>query len=219
MNFINLVLNFIFPQTCGICEKICDDVICNRCKKQLEKITFSTRKCFLDLNGIYYDEHMYLFKYNGIIREKIKLYKFGEQGYLCDFFAKIIFLDKKTMNYIEKYDYITPIPLHKHRKRERGYNQSELILNSLNKLDKNIKIEKDILFKIKNIKPQSSLNELERKENIRNAFIVNNIEKIRNKKILIFDDVYTTGSTTNECARILKEKGAIKVGVLTIAKD
>lgn len=219
MNFIDLVLNFFFPQTCGMCEKICNDVICSKCRKKLKEITFSNRKCFLELNGIYYDEHMHLFKYNGIIKEKIRLYKFGEQGYLCDFFAKIIFLDKKTMNYIGKYDYIIPVPLHKYRKRERGYNQSELILNSLHQLDKNIKIEKDILLKIKNIKAQSGLNELERKENIKNAFIVNNIEKIKNKKILIFDDVYTTGSTTNECARVLKEKGAIKVGILTIAKD
>lgn len=76
-----------------------------------------------------------------------------------------------------------------------------------------------MLIKNKNIKPQSSLNKIDRANNIKNAYEIKNIKKIQNKKILLFDDVFTTGNTTNECSRILKENGAIKVGVLTIAKD
>lgn len=123
------------------------------------------------------------------------------------------------MKYINNYDYIIPIPLHKYRNRERGYNQSFLILKALAKKNKNIIIRNNILQKQRNIKPQSSLNKLERKNNIKNAYTITNKLEIKNKKILLFDDVFTTGSTTNECSRILKENGAKKIGVLTIAKD
>lgn len=219
MNLISAALNLFFPKTCGVCEKICNDVICNACKKKLEKIMFPTRKCFLETTGIYYDEHMHIFKYEGIIKDKLRQYKFKDQAYLCEFFAEIIYSNEKIMKYIRNYEYIVPIPLHKYRKRERGYNQSYLILKELSKKDKNVIIKTDILQKQKNIKPQSSLNKLERGNNIKNAYCVVNRNNIINKKILLFDDVFTTGSTTNECSKILKECGAKKVGVLTIAKD
>ena len=86
-------------------------------------------------------------------------------------------------------------------------------------MDKNIIIKNNILQKQRNIKPQSSMNKLERKNNIKNAYTITNKLEIKNKKILLFDDVFTTGSTTNECSRMLKENGAKKIGVLTIAKD
>ena len=114
---------------------------------------------------------------------------------------------------------IIPVPLHKYRSRERGYNQSFLILKALAKKNKNIIIKNNILQKQRNIKPQSSMNKLERKNNIKNAYTITNKLEIKNKKILLFDDVFTTGSTTNECSRMLKENGAKKIGVLTIAKD
>ena len=141
MNLFNAVLNLFFPKTCGICEKICTSAICSVCKKKLEKITIPHRKCFLEITGIYYDEHMHIFKYEGLIKEKIRQYKFGNQAYLCEFFAEIIYSNKKVMKYINKYDYIIPIPLHKYRNRERGYNQSFLILKALAKKNKNIIIK------------------------------------------------------------------------------
>lgn len=219
MELINKALNFFFPQTCGICEKICEDAICHKCRKKLDMIIFPNRKCYLNLKGVYYDEHMHIFKYTGIIKEKITQYKFKDKAYLYDFFSEIICSNKKVMKYIYGYDYIIPIPLSKYRKRLRGYNQTYLIVKELQKRDNTINIETEILYKEKNIKPQSTLNEIERKINIKNAYIVKNIEKIKDKKILLFDDVFTTGSTTNECSRLLKENGAKKVGVLTIAKD
>ena len=70
-----------------------------------------------------------------------------------------------------------------------------------------------------NIGKGGALNKLERKNNIKNAYTITNKLEIKNRKILLFDDVFTTGSTTNECSRVLKENGAKKIGVLTIAKD
>jgi phosphoribosyltransferase len=220
MDFLNMVSNLFFPQTCAICDKICDEIICNKCKIKLEYTIYPNRKCFLNRSGIYYDEHMHICKYSGIIKDIIRKYKFKDHAYLYKFFAQIIYKNKKVMEYIQKYDYIIPVPLHKYRYRERGYNQAYLILKELSKLEKNIIIENNIIKKIENIKPQSTLNKAERKNNIKGVYeIISEENVIKNKKILIFDDVFTTGSTTNECSRILKEKNAKKVGILTIAKD
>ena len=219
VNLLDIFINTLYPQTCGICNKLSKKPICRKCKNKLDKIIFPKRKVFLPLSGIYYDEHMYLFKYEGIIKQKIILYKFYDKSYLYKFFADIIYKNLKIMEYIKSYDIIIPVPLAKYRKRERGYNQTYLILKELYKKDKSIIIKNNILQKQKNIKPQSSLNRLERKNNIKNVYCVVNQNNIIDKKIVLFDDVFTTGSTTNECSRILKEYGAKKVGILTIAKD
>ena len=109
--------------------------------------------------------------------------------------------------------------MHKKKKNQRGYNQSELIAKETAKKVENIEYRNDILIKIRNTAKQSSLNKEQRKENLKNAYVVNNNEYILNKNILIFDDIYTTGSTANECAKTLIEAGAKDVGILTIARD
>ena len=76
----------------------------------------------------------------------------------------------------------------------------------------------NIIIKDKNIVPQSTLNQNERIKNIKNVYKIVNKEKVKNKKILILDDIYTTGSTVNECSRILKEAECKEIGILTIAK-
>ena len=100
----------------------------------------------------------------------------------------------------------------------RGYNQTELIAREIAKNTK-LKLENKILYKQKNIVSQSELNRNNRKQNVKDAFIIKNSETIKNKNVLIFDDIYTTGSTLQECSRILKNAGVKHVGILTIAKD
>lgn len=124
------------------------------------------------------------------------------------------------MEKLKKYDIIIVVPLSWKRRLQRGYNQSQLIAEIISSILQ-IKIESRILYKTKNIVPQSTLNKKERKENIKGAFKIKNIEKIMNNKILIIDDIYTTGSTLNECSNLLRKNGIKKenIGVLTLAKD
>ena len=121
---------------------------------------------------------------------------------------------------MEKYDIIVVVPISKKRKKERGYNQSELMLKELSNI-LNVKVYNNVLYKIKNTIPQSSLNKKQREENAKGVYKAINCNKIKNKKILLFDDIYTTGSTINECARILVQNGIHRkqIGALTIAKD
>ncbi len=278
IKILNIILNFFFPNICGICEEINEKSICSKCKKELEKYLITNKTSnFSSLENkleskIYFDEQIYFYKYDGIIREKFIKYKFGNKPYLYKMFAESIF-NKELVEFCNNYDYLIPVPIDKSRMSERGYNQSVLIAKEIikyiseyqvnkkiniiknykikelkkkkyaiynkkykiisNKIDfanylshtskfklKYIQLENKILFKHKNINPQSTMNTREdRIKNIQNAFKLKNIEKIKNKKIIIFDDIFTTGSTANECAKLLKNNGALKVGIITIAKD
>ena len=124
------------------------------------------------------------------------------------------------MENLKKYGIIIVVPLSRQRLHIRGFNQSQLIAHCISNILQ-IKIQKNILYKTKDILPQSTLNKEQRIQNIKGVYKVQNIECIKNKKILLIDDIYTTGSTLNECCKILVKKGINKqnIGVLTFAKD
>ena len=121
--------------------------------------------------------------------------------------------------FFEKYDIIIPVPMTDKKIKERGYNQTEVIAKIISKNIPNITIQKSVLIKYKNNKVQSKLNKKQRQKNVQDVYKLNNEEKIKEKNILIFDDIYTTGATCNECARVLKQANPNKIGIITIAKD
>lgn len=215
MNFINSALDYFFPPICGMCGEINENCICNNCYENIKKI----KKCVInEYNNRNFSKHLYIFRYEGIIRNKIIEYKFEDKGYLYKMFAKIILSDKKTCNFIKKYDVIIPVPISKKRKKKRGYNQSELVANELaQKLNQDIWT--DIIIKKKDNKPQSELNKLERIKNVEDIYEINKPIEVKNKKVLLLDDIYTTGSTVNEIARKLKQNQTQEIGVITLAKD
>lgn len=223
MDFFEKILDLFFPPVCGICGKINKNSLCDGCNKNLQ----SKKICKIDYyqnEDIFYEEHFYIFKYDGIIRDKIIDYKFNDKAYLYKTFEKIILNDKKICDFIKSYDIIIPVPIHKKRKLIRGYNQSELIIKEVvRNLRKQCNIELDnmSLMKIKNAEKQSLLTKEQRTENIKNSYELqkSNIEKLKGKKILIFDDIFTTGSTANECSKTLMLAKPKKIGILTIAKD
>lgn len=237
---LDFVLNFLFPPVCGICGKLNKNWICEKCKKRIEKYEkfrlLQTKeeinKLFnfknIEINNIenlsnnepdmniYFDEFLYCFEYKSLIRNLILKYKFSDCGYLSNLFANVILNNKKINEIFKSYDIMIPVPMSKIKKQIRGYNQTELIAN---RLEKCIKINNKCLIKIKNTKTQSTLVANERVENIKNAFKVNDNSIIENKNIILFDDIATTGSTINEISKILKENRAKKILVLVIAKD
>jgi ComF family protein len=120
---------------------------------------------------------------------------------------------------------VVPIPLHLGRLRSRGFNQAHLMVNRWNEmLDQaqiryaGIKIVPDLLIRKKKTMPQTGLSKSRREQNIRDAFEVTGPSFIKDQRVLLVDDVYTTGSTANECARVLKGAGAFRVDVLTLAR-
>ena len=202
---------------CGICGKIDKNSLCNKCKIRLQKNAICKIEDYKNTSS-YFDEHIYLFQYNGEIRDTILKYKFNEKSYIYRTFLEFIKNNKKICAQIKKYDIIIPVPISKKRLNSRGYNQSSLIAKNLAQ-ELNIEYSKKILIKIKDNKPQSEMKQDTRKSNVSGVYKVINEERINNKKVLIVDDIFTTGSTADECAKVLKENNAESLGVFTLAKD
>lgn len=218
------LLSLIFPTICGFCGKINDSPICEDCLNNLEQIKKSNIQVY-NSNNFFFQEHFYLFDYKDEIRDKIIQYKFQEKSYLFHTFSTLFITDSNFQNFIKNYDYIISVPLHKQRLKVRGYNQSELIAKEIAK-HFNIRYCKDLLLKKNYIPAQSTLTRLERQQNVQNAFSLN-VKKLQPEflsncnfsNIAIFDDIFTTGATANECAKALKQLGFKKIGIITIAKD
>ena len=207
--FFEIALDFFFPPACSVCGKIYKSYLCEECKKEIEKYKIKTN---------IRSERFHLLIYEDLIREKMIQYKFYDNPYLYHFFYEILINDKSACEFLKSYDIIIPVPIHNKRKWKRGYNQSSLIAKKVSKkLD--IMYEENCLKKIINTAPQSKMNKEARSRNAKDVYIVKNEQKIINKNVLIFDDIYTTGATANECKKILKQHGANKVGIITIAKD
>lgn len=216
----------IFPPTCGICGKLNENYLCGRCNLELQKSAQFQVDSYITEAGFkrkHFDEHIYFFQYQGLIREQIINYKFNDEAYkyraISNFILKnFILKDSNIFRKFNEYDIIIPVPISKKRLKGRGYNQAELVAKPIAKaLEKRISTK--CLYKSKNIVAQSTLNKEERKQNIKGAYGIKNKEELLNKKVLLIDDIYTTGSTANECCRILENEGTSKVGVMTIAKD
>ena len=199
--FIKHAINFIYPNVCGICDKVCEDDLCSKCEIKLRNISKNKIEKYEDKN---FKKHIYLFKYEGIIKEMLIKFKFNEKPYIYKAFVNFLIKNKKICSFLKSYDIIIPVPIHYNRKVTRGYNQSALMARDIAKI-LNINYIENVLYKRIDNKPQSTKNKEARKENVIGVYYIKNEYKIYNKKVLLLDDIYTTGSTVNECAKVLKE--------------
>lgn len=183
------------------------------------------RECFEDIHttkDMTFEEKDFIdivlspFLYDGIMAETIRTFKFNNQVRYGDFLTELAFSYLKDKSLLNNYDLIIPVPLHKNRLDERGYNQSEIIAKRLGKLI-NTDVDCDSLIRVRDTFHQSSLNGIKRIENVKDAFSSRN-PNLMGKRIILVDDIYTMGETANECAKALKLSGAEKVAVFTICK-
>ena len=216
---VSKILNLIYPQICGMCGKINKNSLCKKCeielKKQAENQIINNGE---EIQDKYFNELMYIFKYEGQIRKLILDYKFNEKSYLYLTFVNFLLKNKKIFENIKNYDTIIPVPISKKRKKTRGYNQSLLIARKIAE-QTDLELMNNCLVKTKNIIEQSKLNKEDRIQNIQGVYELKNKQLIENKNILLIDDIYTTGSTVNECSKILKQGNPKKIGILVLAKD
>lgn len=154
--------------------------------------------------------------YEGTLRLAIHQWKYQEKTSLTSFFG-----EKMAEGFFQYWnpsaiDLLLPVPLHPRRLRERGFNQSLLLAKALSRRT-GIPYRKRLLQKIKSTPPLMELRSGERERVIKGAFRIIKKEEIAGKSILLVDDVYTTGATVNECARVLLAGGAARVDVFTLA--
>ena len=212
---LNTILNIIFPVNCIVCGKNGFDL----CLDCLSKSRVAERET---------SEWIFpIFDYRDpIIKKSIWFLKYRGKKRLAKVFAELLYgkiseelADLSTLQNFNK-PILIPIPLALKRKRERGFNQAEIICKNLIKLDveKNFKLEKNVLIKPKDTEHQAKIEDRSKRlKNIIGSFAIKNSEKIKGKNIILIDDVCTTGATLSEARKILKQVGAKKIIAFTIA--
>ena len=166
------------------------------------------------------EESFYIFNYekDKLAQKAIRALKYGWVKDLAE--TLYVYMEKERLNIKNlEFDLIAPIPLHRYRLKERGFNQSRLIADKIAEItDKEIR--EDILKRKTHRKPQAEIKRRDaREKNVKGIFKVVGADKIAGKTILIVDDVATTGATLKECARVLKNSGAGKILSFTLAQD
>lgn len=199
------MFKFLFPHSCLSCGRG-DKILCDSCVSDIKiRNYFEDKK----VNAVCdYNEQS--------VKKIIHLYKYQYIGECADIF---LFLLKKYMsNNIGIYDSVdalVPVPLFKYKYRKRGFNQSEQIAKMVSTIiDKPVDVS--IIERIKNTKQQVGLSKKERKSNITGSMSIKNKNTLP-KKVLLIDDVYTTGSTIDECAHKLNDAGVENIKVLVMA--
>jgi len=235
-------LQVLFPPRCASCRRflgipssytLCFECmekidvikgpICTRCGKPFMTDTGISHLCqeCID-NRVYFRELRSLFVYEGPVRNLIHRFKYRADFYAMDALCAVSrrFLAEIPVDFLDRFSkgntasVIVPVPLHKQRLRERGFNQTSLLAKEI---FPGIPVKSDVLKKTVNNPSQSSLSYEERKKNVRKAFEFSG-DKGGIKRILIFDDVCTTGSTIGEIARVAKQGGIEEIFAFTVSR-
>ncbi|MBN2842253.1 MAG: ComF family protein [Sedimentisphaerales bacterium] len=158
-------------------------------------------------------------QYESVLRDMILSLKYHNKSHLDRFLGKLAGAAALSNKQFRTADMFVPIPLHWRRRMARGYNQSELLAREaareLSANDLRIPVV-NALKRIKNTHPQALLTQAGRRENLKGAFAVRNLNTVKNKHICLVDDVTTSGSTLHAAARELRKAGADKIGVLVL---
>ncbi|MBI2252036.1 MAG: ComF family protein [Armatimonadetes bacterium] len=226
MSFIKTLLDFLFPQACLICKKRNNSVFCLDCQSKIKKnnlcqicgkfvlLEIFCSKC---KKNFFCAKAYSLGIYEGVLKKAVCLLKYKKKINLADSLKELIsnYLKENKINF--NAETIIPVPLFYKKMKQRGFNQASIVAKALGKF-LNLEVREDILHKIKDTPPQNKLKRKERLNNVKLSFKVNILNNLPGKVILV-DDVITTGATLRECARTLKEKGVDRIYFYTLARS
>ena len=209
----SLILHLLFPPKCHFCRKVLtgrETDLCHRCREDAPEFTRSKRNFQLIAHwtAVWY--------YKGNVAKSIRRFKFYNRRGYAKFFARAIAMKLKEDPFEQDIDILTWVPISPVRRFQRGYDQSELLVKALGKELGMTPVR--TLKKIRNTEPQSGIrNGAKRRANVFNAYRIVNGEALKGKRILLVDDVITTGATISECAKTIMVSGAECVYAVAVA--
>ncbi len=227
-----IILDCLFPQICASCLMDLDksekqNNICKKCASRIEifdsflcgvcrsRLPDNKKTCHKDAKYILGSASNFD---NQIVQKIIKNLKYEKRSENSKALAYLLqsFIIRSNFNF---QDFILiPIPIHKNKEKLRGFNQTELIADELSKLI-GVKVLKNILFKVRDTDSQTKMEDYKSREiNIENSFSIKSNDLIKDKNIIILDDVTTSGATLKETSRVLKKSGVKKIIALVVAK-
>ncbi|MBC6685826.1 ComF family protein [Wolbachia pipientis] len=232
MNFLLLkkATNLIFPNVCVSCEYIIDGNL-NLCSECNKKINFLT-KHYCNVCGVVISDNIHtcgkciinpppfkvlrsVFAYDQHSKNMIINFKFFDNLNYVKIYAK--WIHQANQDTFQNAEVIIPIPLHKMRLFKRKYNQAALLAKELSKLS-NLSYTPFAIKRLRHTAPQAGLSLKQREKNLKKAFKTSNKEFIKNKIVILVDDVVTTGATVRSCSQEILNSGAKEVRVLSLAR-
>ncbi len=209
-----------FPSFCINCRKETPEEpasirwLCFNCHKFLTS-RWVKSSLLPEINEAY---HLFDYQKDILAQKLIHAFKYNLVKEISDVFAVVLEKERLALKKLN-FDVIVPIPLHKRRLKERGFNQSYLIAQKIGAITQK-EIADNVLIRQSHRRPQAEIKKrAEREKNIQNIFSCAQPDLIKNKAILLVDDVATTGATLKECARVLKTSGAARIISFTLAQD
>ncbi len=223
------ILGLLYPHTCVFCGKVSESSICDackdkvfyvcepRCKKCGKPIRYEEQEYCHDCHKqkSYYEQGKSIWIHKGLVPWSVYQFKYHNRRIFGEFYAREMYRLYEKWIRDCGIELIVPIPLHKKRRRRRGYNQAEIVARYLSQYT-GIPMDSRAVARCKYTKPQKALNHQDRKKNVKDVFEVRAGGPV-GKRILLVDDIYTTGSTINEISKEFLEKGHNKVWFLTIS--
>ncbi len=235
--WVNTALGFIYPNVCQLCGKTrampAEGFVCGSCWEQVRFIKPPfCKRCGMPYEGeitasfectncrelkLHFRSARSAVSAKGVVRDVILRYKYQREMWFEPFLADLLIREALPELRQEQWDWIVPVPLHPSKRRRREFNQAERLATYLSAASK-IPLDTKLLKRVTATSTQTKLNRGKRTENMRNAFATWKGRKLKGERILLFDDVFTTGATTDACAKVLLEAGAGEVCVWTVAR-
>jgi competence protein ComFC len=235
INPLPALSSLFYPAICVVCSRDIErpDYLCDSCRAMAPRIsspfcakcsepffgaitqTFRCANC--EHRTLHFESAVAVYRSRGLVRNLVHAFKYGHQRHLRHPLSEWL---GETMNDSRlrgrRFDLIVPVPLHPARERDRGFNQAALVAELF---ARQVGVPlRPVLQRIRYTTTQTAYDRAERMENLRNAFRLRKKANVRELHVLLIDDVLTTGSTLSECARVLKEAGAISVYAATAAR-
>lgn len=234
---LDVALGFLYPNVCQICGNqratSAEGYVCSHCWQQVRFIRPPfCRRCGLPFEGelsapfecancrdmeLHFCFARSAVSAKGVVLEVIHRYKYNRAMWFEPFLADLLVREAAPELRGQRWDYVVPVPLHPAKKRQREFNQAERLAKHLSAAT-GIPLETNLLKRVIPTRTQTKLTRQERAENMRNAFTLRDGQRLTGKRILLFDDVFTTGATTSACAKVLRTAGAEEVAVWTLAR-
>lgn len=224
------ILELVFPPRCVICEEVLPPgrMICPTCYENLpfigaqycmkcgKPLRLQTQELCEDClkRKHYFTKGIAIWTYGASLKKSLYRFKYDNKRYYASYYAQECLNQHQTL--LERMDAqaIAPVPLHRSKMRARGYNQAQLLAKELGvRLGK--PVLPNLIRRTRKTTPQKNLNDKERNKNVKNAFKIEQ-NSVKLKRILLVDDIYTTGSTVDEISRILLQAGVQEIYVLTL---
>ena len=222
-------LRVLYPQTCCFCGEISNTPLCKtceskivyinepRCKKCGKPIRYEEKEYCEDCKkrNFFYEQGRSVWLHKGPVAWSVYQFKYHNRRVFAEFYGEEMWRLYEKWIRAKEIDVIIPVPLHRRRKRNRGYNQAEVVAKVLSR-SSGIPIENHAIKRIRYTERQKNLDHKERRKNLSGAFRVSAYWK-KQKNVLLIDDIYTTGNTIDEIAKELKKNGVENVYFLTIS--